>query len=82
MEGDQRVPAWASLHGHRKLTGAGSTLLAGEVAGQDAIAYVWNSVILVLNSWANIPLEPMSPKTASDIFALLAMAAFYKVRET
>ena len=81
MEENQRVPTALPLHGHRKLTGAGGTLLAGEVAGQDALAYIWDSVVLVLNNWVDIQLDPMPEKVAADIFALLAILAFYQTEE-
>ena len=35
MDANQRAPALAPVHGHRKLTGALAMLLGGEVAGQE-----------------------------------------------
>ena len=80
-EGDQRVPVPVSAHGHRKLTGALSMLLGGEVAGQEVIKYVWDSAITVLNWSTNFPLEPMPENVSASIFALLAMVMFYQTEE-
>ncbi len=81
MEENQRVPTALPLHGHRKLTGAGGMLLAGEVAGQEALRYFWDSVVLIVNRGMDIPLDPMPEKVAADIFALLAILAFYQTEE-
>ena len=79
----QRSPesTMAPLHGHRKLTSAGGTLLVGATGGQQAIIYVWDSMVTVLNWWVGIPLDPMPEKVAADIIALLAMMAFYQTEE-
>ncbi len=80
-EGDQRVPAPAPAHGHRKLTGAGGMLLVGEVAGQEVIKYAWDSMVTVLDWSSSLPLEPMPENVAASIFALLAMVMFYQTEE-
>lgn len=82
MEGDQRMPTLPLTHGYRKLAGTGGFLLAGEVGGQEALRYVWNSVILVLNRWTEIPLAQMPEDVATSIFSMLAMVALYKTRES
>lgn len=69
-------------HGYRKLTSAGGMLLAGEVAGQEALKYVWDSIILILNMWLEIPLDPMPENVAARVFSVLAIVAFYKTRES
>ncbi len=69
-------------HGHRKLTGAGGMLLAGEVGGQEALRYIWDSIVLILNRFVDIPLAPMPTDVATSIFSMLAMLAFYRTRET
>ena len=81
IEGDQRTPAPAVPHGHRKLTGALATLLGGEVAGQEIIKFAWDSAVEVLIWSTGIPLEPMPETVATSIFGLLAAAAFYQTEE-
>ena len=79
---NQRTPMLPPGHGYRKLTGAGGTLLAGEVAGQESLKYVWDSIILFLNMWLEIPLDPMPENVAARVFSVLAIVAFYKTRES
>ena len=81
MTENQRTPTLQS-HGYRKLTGAGGMLLAGEVAGQEALRYVWDSLILIVNRWMDIPLAPMPESVAASAFSVLAMVAFYRTRES
>ncbi len=81
-DANQRIPQLPPGHGYRKLTGAGGTLLAGEVAGQEALKYVWDSIILPLNMWLEIPLALMPEDVATSMFSMLAIVAFYKTRET
>lgn len=80
-EGDQRVPAPAPAHGHRKLTSALAMLLGGEVAGQEVIKYAWDSVVTVLNWSTSFPLEPMPEHVAASIFTLFAVASWYQTEE-
>ena len=81
IEGDQRIPQLVSIHGHRKLTGALSMLLGGEVAGQELIKFAWDAAIQILNLWSPIMLAPMPENIAASIFGLLAAAAFYQTEE-
>ena len=81
-DANQRAPALAPAHGHRKLTGALAWMLGGEVAGQEVIKFAWDSAVNVLNWSAGIPLGPMPENVAVSIFGLLAAAAFYQTTET
>lgn len=69
------------VHGHRKITGALSMLLGGEVAGQDFIKFAWDNAVVVLNWGVGAPLEAMPENVAASIFGLLAMIAFYRTEE-
>ena len=71
-----------SGHGHRKLTATGGMLLAGEVGGQEAMRYIWDSIVLILNRFVDIPLAPMPEDVAVSLFSMLAMVAFYQTTES
>ena len=56
-------------------------MLGGEVAGQDAIKYAWDSMVTVMIWSTSIPLEPMPENVAASIFGMIAMVAFYMTTE-
>ena len=87
--GDQRAPEAPearlefaqAIQGHRKMAGGLATLLSGEIAGQDLIKFVWDSVVDVLTWSGGLTLDPMPEHIAASIFGLFAAFAFYQIEE-